>query len=379
MAISILKSRPLVYKSLYIIGFFFPAWVASLLLWGDDRTSYGFQQAPLWFNISKQVLQTACIIMLLKPLKFKKLSLDIDSILILSLIAASISSAPALEAEFILIQSSLKIAILLLFLTYIKTSAKWNPGDINLIFNLFTFGFIFQIALYILIGHLPAHSIPGLLIRFNGVTNDGLSTSLILPMFIPLVVRSKKRNLKLFLLFAMAVLTGSSFAIIAVPLLTLAYLAHNREFKLIGRISIVSTILVIIYFSEIISLLEIKSYSILTHLRFFLNIFKLDYGQPLTDCAEAFCESFFELGFYMNPIYAVLVYIVYMRPLYFLIRYRPNEDSVAHDSVIFLGISLLIATLVHPVPLIPFASQLFFITAAILQNSPYIHPIKKSY
>jgi hypothetical protein len=125
-------------------------------------------------------------------------------------------------------------------------------------------------------------------------------------------------------------------------------------------------ILLTAFLNTIIEMFSYKYYSIITHLRFFLNIFDFDFEQPTGGCSEEFCESFLEASLHLSALLALVFYIALGFTLLRLARIasKDREKTVAH-TILFLGLSLFIASFVHPVPLIPFALMFFIISVSV--------------
>jgi hypothetical protein len=85
-----------------------------------------------------------------------------------------------------------------------------------------------KFAFYWGFSHRPSHSIRDVFIRFNGVTNDSLSTGLLLSPLVPWAVGTHQRLVKTSALTTMSVLTGSLFSAIAVLTATLAYAIYRQ-------------------------------------------------------------------------------------------------------------------------------------------------------
>jgi len=221
--------------------------------------------------------------------------------------------------------------------------------------------------MFYLFGIVPSHSIDGVSqLRFNGVTNDSLATALILPAFVPAVIEHRARIVFGVILIVCSILTGSTFAAVFVPTLLVIYAFYRRSYKtgffLVSLAGILSTF----FLNTIIEMFAYKYYSIITHLRFFLNIFKLDFEQPTGACSEEFCESFLEASLHLSALLALVFYVALGFTLLRLgrIASKDREQTVAH-TVLCLGLSLFIASFVHPVPLIPFALMFFIVSVFV--------------
>jgi hypothetical protein len=351
---------------LFLIGYLTPSIISSLFMWGDDRTSESFNSAPIWFPYFKIILQILSILVIFFPIVIRKNTSIILTILAFFLIAVTFLLNPILDAEFVLVDSTIVFAIFAIFVNHLLPKDFLIEKDIKFLFTFFAIGFTIQIGLYIFFGRLPSHTITGVLTRFNGLTNDSLATALILPLFIPWVVRSKYELLKCLSLIAMSILTGSLFAILFVPVMMIFYLFLKKHYKIF---SITITIIVLsffIFFDQISNLIGIKFLSIVTHLKYFFTIFGVDYYQSTKDCSEEFCESLIEAGIHLSYWYLFLVYAVL---IFFVLRVRAiarsrKDLSIEADTLKIFGLGLIVATLVHPVPLIPFAIPFYLIFAS---------------
>jgi len=352
---------------LFIVGYFMPSWVASLLMWGDDRTSSGFEIAPPWFYYAKFVLQVLAILLLFTPLKLRSRPSLIGLAMAGALILSTFFATPMLEAEFILLNSSVQMGLLAVFLIFAQPSATLERSDLRLLFVLFSSGFLLQIILFVWFGRMPSHSISDVFIRFNGITNDSLSASLLLPLLVPWAVRTSYGLIKAGTLISVSILTGSLFGAIFVPMITLVYAIYCRLYRFAATLIVGMIVAASYLYNVFAAFIELKFLSILTHLRFILNLIGAEYQQPSTSCSEEFCESFLEAGFYLSPIYMMLVYAVLLRFIVPLMRSNQPEsaDSLIRDTLRVFGISLIVASFVHPVPLIPFAIPLFLILTSL--------------
>jgi hypothetical protein len=122
----------------------------------------------------------------------------------------------------------------------------------------------------------------------------------------------------------------------------------------------------IIFYQEISYILSYKIDSILAHLDYFIKL----YSNDQINCEEVFCESFFAQTKSISWISTLLFYIClgYMIRKLIIFGKEPTNKVVVH-SILFLGLSILIASLFHPVIIIPFAINLFFIAFLMLSNA----------
>jgi hypothetical protein len=356
------------YKTkLFMFGYFLPSWVSALLMWGDDRTSALFAPAPAWFNYFKFPVQIVSIMVLFVPFKQRARPLSSGVLLAVALLVSIVFARPTLEAEFILISSSAQIAILAIFLCFAQPTATLEDSDLKFLFNLFLFGFLLQFALYFGFHRLPSHSIEDVFLRFNGITNDSLSVGLLIPVLIPWAIRGKMGELKLMVLLTEAVASGSLFAIIFTALASFGYLLYLKMYRFVVLILLAVTAVGIYYYNLVAILLGIKLLSILTHLRFFLDLGGVQLDQPTASCSEEFCESFIEAGGQLNPLYLVLFLglLFYFIMQLFGSKRRTLEPSIVLDSLRIFGVTLSVASFVHPIPLIPFAVPMFLIFTSL--------------
>lgn len=353
---------------LFLIGYFMPSWVASLMMWGDDRTSSSFAAAPPWFYYAKFVIQVLAILLLFLPLRLRHRPSLVGFAVAIGVVISAFFAKPLLEAEYILLNSSLQIAGIAVFLCFAQPSARLEASDLRMLFFLFLGGFLFQIVLFVGFGRMPSHSITDVFVRFNGITNDSLSAGLILPIFIPWVVRTRFSLAKTGAILTGSILTGSLYGALIVPVVTMGYALYCRLYRY-AVILVVGLMAGIIYFYTLFaSIIDLKFVSILTHLRFFLNLSGVQIQQPATSCAEEFCESFVESGLNLSPAYMLMVYALL---LCFLVPTLRSARGVApmgilmRDTLRIYGATLIVASLVHPVPLIPFAIPLFLILTSL--------------
>ncbi|MBM3389943.1 MAG: hypothetical protein FJY26_10635 [Betaproteobacteria bacterium] len=353
---------------IFILAYFLPAWFASLMSWGEQRTSEGFEAAPEWFQIAKFGVQITAILILFIPLKLRsKPSLSSIVLAVVFLLSTSLAD-PVLEAEFILLSSSVQIGLLALFLLFFKPSADFGPGDLRFLFLLFVIGFLLQTTLYFGFDQLPSHSITNVIVRFNGVTNDSLSTGILLTLLVPWAVVSAHRLSAVAVLFMMSALTGSLFSIIAVLSAVLCYLVLCRLYIFASTLIIFLLSLIFLLKEWLIFLFDVKLLSIVTHMRVFINFFNMDLNQPTHSCSVEFCESFLEVSWHLSPVYGMLFYgLMYtFKKRLFSVR-RPENDITRHSLFVF-WLALMASTFVHPLPLIPFATPLFLIFCILYAN-----------
>ena len=353
---------------IFILAYFLPAWFASLMSWGEQRTSEGFEAAPEWFQMAKFGVQISAILILFVPLKLRsRPSLSSISLAFAFLLSIFLAD-PVLEADFILLSSSVKIGLLSLFLLFFKPAANFGSSDLRFLFFLFVIGFLLQIALYFGYDRLPSHSIPNVLVRFNGVTNDSLSTGILLTLLVPWAVFSAHRLAAVVVLFTMSALTGSLFSIVAVLSAVLCYSVLRRLFIFVSILILLLSILIFFLRERLIFLLDVKLLSIVTHMKVFLNFSGIDLNQPTHSCSEEFCESFLEVSWHLSPVYGMLFYGLMYAFKIRLFSVRQPENDIARHSLFVFWLALMVSTFVHPLPLIPFAIPLFLIFCILHAN-----------
>tara|TARA_R110000787_G_scaffold72117_8_gene160675 strand:+ start:6002 stop:7216 length:1215 start_codon:yes stop_codon:yes gene_type:complete len=352
---------------LFLVGYFLPAWISALMMWGDDRTSSSFSAAPYWFVYFKYSIQILAILLLFLPIKVRSRPSLLGAFLAIATALSLKFFEPILEAEFIIVNSSIQICVIALFLCFAQPSARLEKSDVGFLFSMFLVGFILQIALFLGFGREPSHTLTDVFVRFNGITNDSLATGLIIGALAPWAVKSRYAELKVMAIVGMAILSGSLFAVVFVPAAIIGYLIYNRLYRFAAFILAGIAAIVITFYDLFIEIAQIKVQSIIVHLRYFLNLGGLDYKQSTKGCSEEFCESFVELGLHLSPVYLLLFYGLL---LYFLIqfvmRFRPTAgQQVPYDTLRVFGAAILVASLVHPVPLIPFAIPIFFVFSSL--------------
>lgn len=360
---------------LFLIGYFLPSWIASLMMWGDDRTSADFAAAPPWFYYVKFLFQIGAILLLFIPLRLRQRPALLTIALAIGIIAALSLAKPLLEAEYLLINSSIQIAVLAIFLSFAEPKATIERSDIGMFYGLLLGGFALQITLFLGFGRLPSHSISDLIVRFNGITNDSLAAGMLLPLFIPWAAAGRYRIAKTVAVMAAAVSTGSLFSAVFVPVATVIYLLYRRLYRFAAIIIAIMAAGGVYFYSLFSAIIEIKFLSILTHLRFFLNLGGVQYEQPQTTCAEEFCESFIESGIYLSPVYLVLFYLFMFSFMFAILRSsRQARSPLLFDTLLIHGAALIVGCFVHPVPIIPFAVPMFMIMTSLYLNSRGLVP-----
>lgn len=355
---------------LFLVGYFLPAWISALMMWGDDRTSPSFVAAPSWFVYFKLGLQILSILVLFYPFRLRARPAFPGFFLAVATLAALAFVKPVLEADFIIVSSSIEICVLAIFLCFAQPAAKLEKSDISFLFYMFVIGFALQIGLFFGFGREPSHTLTDVFVRFNGITNDSLATGAIIGAFVPWAIKSRYAELKVMAIVGMAISSGSLFSAIIVPISLVAYLFYIGLYRFASVIVAGITVVGIVFYDEFSRIVDIKTTSILTHLRFFLDLGGLELQQTTKNCSEEFCESFVELGLHLNPMYLLLFYglIVAFLIQFVLQTRRSIGNYVMYDTLRVYGAVLLVASLVHPIPLIPFAIPLFFIFAALYRS-----------
>ncbi|OYW44563.1 MAG: hypothetical protein B7Z33_12150 [Sphingomonadales bacterium 12-68-11] len=340
-------------------------------MWGDDRTSADFISAPPWFFAFRQVVQILSILILFVPPRPRDNPSFFGLFFAVATLVALYFTNPILEAENILISSSIQIAIIAAFLSIFKPSVELVASDFALLFFLFLGGFAIQIFLYFQFDVIPSHTIKDVFIRFNGITNDSLTTAFVLSVLIPWAATGRRRALKAPALIGMAFATGSMFAVAFVPVTTIAYLLYKKSNKA-AFISISCLLSAGLYFYDLLAgLFAVKLDSIITHLSFFLDLSGGSLYKSVS-CSEEFCESFVEAGFHLSRVYVVAFYAMlafFILPLW-QARQAGLRPAMSADAIRLYGVALLTGSLVHPVPLIPLAVPLFLVLASLHSNGP---------
>jgi hypothetical protein len=335
-------------------------------MWGDDRTSTGFEVAPTWFRYVKFFIQIMAILTLFFPLRLRRRPFLLSAFFAMAVGISLYFTKPLLEAEFILVNSSLQLSVLAFFLAFARPNATFEESDISMLFYLFLGGLTLQVIMFLGFGRLPSHSIESLFIRFNGITNDSLSAGFLLAIFIAWAVNSSFRRLKLLAVIGECFATGSLFSAIFVPVGVFFYLIYKKLYKLVFFVSVCLIAFGATFYAVFDEIIELKLVSILTHLRFFLNLSNTYVDQTMTSCSEEFCESFIESGLNLNPTYLVLFYGLMISFIFKIFRSpKPSGSSTVYDTLRIYGVALLVGSAVHPVPLIPFAIPLFLILTSL--------------
>ena len=358
------------YKTkIFTVFYFLPAWIASLMSWGEVRTSEGFETAPAWFHAAKLGVQIGAILILFLPLKLRSRPPLSAIAVAFSLVLSTLLAEPVLEGDFQVLRSSVQIGILSVFLLVSKPSATFTLNDLRFLFALFLTGFILQIALYFFLGRMPSHSMRDVFLRFNGITNDSLSTGILLVILVPWAVVSACQLMKVSALIAMSALTGGLFGFIMVLTSALGYSLWRQLYRFTATLMAILMITFIILHEKLFLLLEIKVLSILTHMRFFLNLSNLNFEQPTVSCSEEFCESFLEIALHLSPVFGLLVYGLLFIFIVRLLRTKRGHNDIVCDSLVLFWIALFVASFVHPLPLIPFAIPLFLIFSILAASN----------
>ena len=352
---------------IFLFIYFLPPWFASLLRWGDDRTSTNFEAAPHWFYVAQWIILAALICFLFAPFSIRKRPSILAVFLSVVVVITLYFSKPIMGGEFLLISGSNLIAIIAVFLAVFEPNTRIKSSDIAFLFYLLTAGFIFQVFLYFSYDIIPSHSNEDVFVRFNGITNDSLSSSFIMPLFIPWAVRTRYSIAKTSLVIVEGFLMGSMFAVVFVPIMMFGYLIYRRLYRLAATMLLITLFGVAYFYDTLSRVLELKIASVLIHMRFFLNILGVDYLQTKSKCSEEFCESFLESGLNLSWAYVAAFYgimLCFLVPAFMLRKANDGSDLIGESIVIF-GAGLIVGSFVHPVPLIPYALPLFLITASV--------------
>jgi hypothetical protein len=236
------------------------------------------------------------------------------------------------------------------------------------LFCLFLAGFLMQKVAATYFGIFPSHTFilaPAEYgFRYNGVTNDSLSTAILLPAFIPLVMSSRYWVVLLLTLFVCGVATGSSFGVLILLITLFAYLLYRSQYKLALYMAIVGLIAVPFAIDYVMLSFQHKIASGIVHLKFFFNLMGVNLGQSASsDCSQKFCESFIESMLSISWLVLLGFYTLLIGALFYLNgQVKRHLDNKFEISVLCLGFSILIASLVHPVSIIPFAMTLFILS-----------------
>lgn len=366
----ILKHNNNRLKVLFVL-YLLPAVCEYFYKWSDPITSQGFTHAPQWFSIFKILMQCLLLGAFLYPICIKITSRNIFIFFCLIVCFVDLIfykyTHDLINPNDVVIKSLMVFILFVGVLSSLKTKYILQESTIRFIFNIFLVGFILQILAYYFLDINPSHSSDFFLLpRFNGLTNDSLATGLIIPLFIPILLNKKSRAFEVLILISMSILTGSLYSLFITLFLSFFYLAYKKLFSLM-LFNVFALVVSGVIFSENITyVLSYKIDSILVHLDYFIKL----YSNDLTNCEEIFCESFFAWSISISWITNLLFYIClgYMIKKLFDFRKERIDEVVVH-SVLSLGFSILIASLFHPVIVIPFAINLFFIAFFILSNS----------
>jgi hypothetical protein len=348
-----------------------PTFFECFFKWSNPFTSEGFTYAPHWFSILKILMQCLLLGAFLYPICIKITTRKICICFCLILCFVDLIfykyTHDLIDPNVVATKSLMVFIVFVGVLSILKTKYILQERTIRFIFNIFLVGFILQILAYYFLDINPSHSQAGFLLpRFNGLTNDSLATGLIIPLFIPILINNKTRVIEVLILISMSILTGSLYSLFITLFLLFFYLLYKKLFSLMFFIFLATVFFSIIFYQEISYILSYKIHSILVHLDYFIKLF----SNNQTNCEEVFCESFFAQTKSISWISTLLFYIClgYMIRKLIIFGKEPTNKVVIH-SILFLGLSILIASLFHPVIIIPFAINLFFIAFLMLSNA----------
>lgn len=361
------NNRLIVLFLLYLL----PAVCEYFFKWSDPKTSQGFTYAPHWFSILKILMQCLLLGAFLYPIRIKITPRNI--FIWFCLILCFVDLVFYKYTHDLINPNVVAITSLMVFIVFVgvlstsKTKYILQESTIRSIFNIFMVGFILQVLAYYFLDINPSHSSAHFLLpRFNGLTNDSLATGLIIPLFIPILINNKTRVIEVLILISMSILTGSFYSLFITLFLLFLYLAYKKLFSLMLFILLATVFFSIIFYQEILYILSYKINSILSHLDYFIKL----YSNDQTNCEEVFCESFLAQTKSISWISTLLFYIClgYMIKKLINCGKDPTNRVVVH-SILYLGFSILMASLFHPVIIIPFAINLFFIAFLMLSNA----------
>lgn len=356
-------TRNIASTNFVLILCFLPTIFASILGYGDARTSIGFIDPPLIFSILKHAIYLSIFMFLLFPLRIRLRfdSLSIFLLCVLCLAILFVESAFAEGLQFLTIRTLMYNFALVGLLLFVKSGRKYSLYNIWFLLCLFFAGFLLQKIAATYFGLLPSHTF--ILasgeygFRYNGVTNDSLSTAILLPTFIPLIMSSRYRFLLLLALLVCGVATGSSFGALIVVITLFAYLLYTAQYKLALYMVIVGLIATPFAIDYVMLSWQHKLASGIVHLKFFFNLIGVDVGQSVGgDCSQNFCESFIESLLSISWLVLLGFYTLLIGSMFYLNKQvKKNPDNKFDISALCLGFSVLVASLVHPVSIIPFA------------------------
>lgn len=358
---------------IFLVGYFAPSWIASLFRWGDERTSVEFAAAPSWFFPLQLLVQALAIAVLFTPPKVRERPSLGGLFFAIVMLTALYFAQPIIEAEYLLITGSILIAAVSVFLCVFAPSVNVTDTDVGFLYYLFMGGFAFQGILYLQFGIVPSHSIEDVFIRFNGITNDSLSTAFIMPFLTPWAVNTRYAAWKLLFLNGAAFMTGSMFAIVMVPTLTVLLLARQKKFHTLLVVGFFLTVGAVYFYEEITRIFSLKLLSIISHLSFFLSLSGRNVYKSVS-CSEEFCESFVQSGLHLSAVYVVSFYCLFV--FFFLLpllRSRQLDGSGSQAALLgakVYGVAILVGSMVHPVPILPIVIPLFMLLTSAFIARP---------
>lgn len=355
---------------------FLPTIIAYFFGYGDPRTSINFVTAPIVYNIFKYIVYLSALLYLVFPLQLRLMRSDLLVVVLTLICFVFLLNIPSSsEGNNIIVRSLLKNLLLISILILIRSSRNFTNSNIKFLFYFFIVGFIVQNIGATVFGIFPSHTFlseSGYVFRYNGITNDSLSTAILLPAFVPLAFNHRYNWIFVPALMICGLATGSAFGAIIVPLTLFIYAIYIKRYKFSCFLLLIIFIGIWLAFDQIILRYQYKMISAVVHLKYFLNLLGIDYGQAAADCSVEFCESFIESMMYLSPVVLVIFYVLILGSIIQIIKLaKKSLDVIFEDSVLCLGFSIVMASFVHPVPIIPYVLVIYIFSVFLVKWKSY--------
>ena len=333
--------------------------VRYVFRWGDPASSHTYDNVPSGYFLFWNILTVLMAIIALKNIQ--KISRHVVIIGLFVLIGLFVCY---LQTKSFYVKGSVHGLILCaFFFIAIYSNSTWiNVKHVNRAIEfLAVYGIafiIFQIALYMTLGMLPAHSLKGKLVRLGSYYDDSLVLGIVLPMFAGYYFnkyRKVSQRLITGLLFNLAALGTGSLTAIGVAFLYTLWSYRDRPYLIV--IYVLSGLLIIwLIHDQLLSVIMIKSESIGYHLAGFTMIKELNLTSILgLKPLDIFVESGFLL-ILLNlglPVLLIIIW-VHLRTLFEARSFRETGGDLRAFSGATEGItfSILFSSLNLPVIII---------------------------
>ena len=153
-------------------------------------------------------------------------------------------------------------------------------------------------------------------------------------------------------------------------LTVLWYSAYSKKYKTLFLSLLFPISLFFLYLPIILDRYIYKIESILIHTNFLRYFFGLISADQITDCGKEFCEPFIQMMLFKSKPVLCIFYLFLITSIYFLYRRSKLKKSfLMIDTILCLGISILVATFIHPISIIPFAITFYIFGVFFIRSN----------